>query len=170
MDIDVSSLLFGGFSALVILIFLIQTARETFNFDTRFIPVVGLSIALVMMILGTYLPERLVEAIAAAIALTAVASFTVRYVKNGEQDGNAGEGDHHLQGTHLFGQGSSRPQGARTTGTRIAGGSDRVHDSGGPRGSTTFVEIDRAGSGTGRQRSVHRDDSGDRTDPFPIPE
>ncbi len=83
---DVSNILFGGFSALILLIFLIQTVREVFTVEARYIPAVALLVAMVMMVLAVYLPDRLVTALAAAIALAAAASFTVRYVKNGEQN------------------------------------------------------------------------------------
>jgi hypothetical protein len=87
MDIpDVSNIVFGGFSALILLIFMIQTVREVFTVDARYIPAVALGVALVMMVMAVYLPDRLVTALAAAIALAAAASFTVRYVKNGEQN------------------------------------------------------------------------------------
>jgi hypothetical protein len=103
MDIDVAGILFGGFSAVVLLVFLVQTARETFNINSQYLPVTGLVIALVMMLMAVYLPEKVVMALGGAIALAAVASFTIRYTKNGnsEDEQRARSATAHLQRDHL---------------------------------------------------------------------
>lgn len=85
MDIDVQDILIGGFSALLLVVFLVQTLRETFNIASRYLPAVGLGVSVILMMLAAYLPEKMVTALAAAIAVAAATSFAVRYVKNGEQ-------------------------------------------------------------------------------------
>lgn len=86
MDFDANSILFGGFSAVVILVFLVQTIRESTNLPNNQVPLVSIILGLTMF-LGTYfLPEDAVDAIATGLMVAAAASFTVRYVKNGEQD------------------------------------------------------------------------------------
>jgi hypothetical protein len=86
MGIDVSDVPFGGVSALLILVFLVQTAREAFNLEGKHIPLAAIAIALPMMVFAATAPENVVGAVALGLALAATASFTVRYVKNGQSD------------------------------------------------------------------------------------
>lgn len=86
MDFDANSILFGGFSAVVILVFIVQTIREAFNIKSEQISLIAIAIGLIMFIGAFYLPENLVEAIATGLMVAAAASFTVRFVKNGVND------------------------------------------------------------------------------------
>lgn len=86
MGVDVSSIPFGGVSALLILVFLVQTVRESLDLEGKYIPVAAIAVAIPMMIFAAVAPENVVNAVALGLALAATASFTVRYVKNGEQN------------------------------------------------------------------------------------
>lgn len=86
MDFDVNSILFGGFSAVFILVFLVQTIREAGNIRSEFISLVAIGVG-ILMFLGAYaLPEEMVTAIATGLFVAAAGSFMVRGVKNGVND------------------------------------------------------------------------------------
>lgn len=121
------TILFGGFSALVLGIFLVQTIREAFNLAPRFIPVAAIVVGVVLMLMATYLPEDVVYALGAGLAIAAGISMSVRYVKNGEQ--------------------SEQP--ARNTAERVQG-----NDSASKRNSRTTRKDTTKTSGTGGHTSV----------------
>lgn len=86
MDLDVNSILFGGFSAVFILVFVVQTLREAINIKSEHISLVAAAVGLTMFIGAAYLPESMVEAIATGLFVAAAGSFMVRAVKNGVND------------------------------------------------------------------------------------
>jgi hypothetical protein len=82
---DVSTVLIGGFSGVVLILFLVQAFREAFPaIDNRFLPLVSIALGLGLISLGTYAPTVLAKTLATGIALGAAASLSVRYVKNGD--------------------------------------------------------------------------------------
>lgn len=83
MDGDV---LVGGASAIFLLIYLVQTARETFDILPRFVPATTLVVGLLLFLVADLLPDSQVEYYAKGLVAIAAASAAVRYVKNGTHD------------------------------------------------------------------------------------
>ena len=126
---DNGNILFGSASALLVLTFLVQTLRETFDVDGKYLPILGFGLAMVMMVANAYLPNKLIEAIALACLLAAAASAGVRYVKNGEEAHAAQRSrNQSLQGSDADHPGSGRPKRARAKTPRQPRGSTGLRD------------------------------------------
>ena len=95
MDFDPNSVLVGGASAFVLLLFIVQTIREAFSFPSKYIPLLAVGAGVAMLLFGVYAPENVVSAVAQGLLLAAAVSGSVRYVK---ESGNATAGHSDLQG------------------------------------------------------------------------
>jgi hypothetical protein len=87
---DLNGVLLGGFSVVVLVLFLVQAFREAFPaVDSRFLPLISLFVAVGLVSLSNFAPEAVVKTVATGIAVGAAASLSVRYVKNGDSGPSA---------------------------------------------------------------------------------
>jgi len=85
MDIDVSGILLGGFQAIILVVFLVQTIIEVVPaLRGRYTPLVALAVGLAVAAVAKLAPAHIQETLGTGIALAAAASLTVRYVKRGD--------------------------------------------------------------------------------------
>lgn len=90
MEVDVSGILLGGFQAIVLVVFLVQTVIEAVpTLRGRFTPLVALVVGVAVAAVAQFAPASLQQALGAGLALAAAASLTVRYVKRGSDEGAA---------------------------------------------------------------------------------
>ncbi|MCX2725985.1 hypothetical protein OO015_00490 [Thermomicrobium sp. 4228-Ro] len=88
MEVDVSGILLGGFQAIMLVVFLVQTIIEAVpSLRGRFTPLVALVVGVAVAAVARFAPASLQEALGAGLALAAAASLTVRYVKRGGDEG-----------------------------------------------------------------------------------
>lgn len=81
MAFDPNSLAFGGVSAFIIVLFVVQTIKEALSVDSKFVPMMAAVVAVSILLVGSLLPESLVTPIAQGLALAVAVSASVRYVK-----------------------------------------------------------------------------------------
>ncbi len=90
MELDVSQVLLGGFQAVVLVVFLVQTLIEAIPaLQGRLTPVVALVTGLAVAAVVQLAPAPVQDTLGTGLALAATASMTVRYVKRGEQTSTA---------------------------------------------------------------------------------
>jgi hypothetical protein len=90
MELDVSEILLGGFQAVILVVFLVQTVIEVApKLRGRYTPVVALVVGLAVATVATLAPEHVQEVLGSGLALAAAASLTVRYVKRGGDETRA---------------------------------------------------------------------------------
>jgi hypothetical protein len=90
MDLDVSGILLGGFQAVILVVFLVQTIIEAVpSLRGRFTPLVALVVGVTVATVAEFAPAHIQQALGAGLALAAAASLTVRYVKRGGDEGAA---------------------------------------------------------------------------------
>lgn len=70
---------------LPLVVFLTQTLREAVVIDSRFIPLVAIGFAILLLVGAVYLPDKLAQAVGAALVVAATASATIRYTKEGNE-------------------------------------------------------------------------------------
>lgn len=95
MNFDPNSLIVGGVSAFVIVLFIVQTIKEAFDIESRYIPLLAAGTAISLLVGAVYLPDSMVSALAQGLALAGTVSLAVRYVK---ESPNAREGHNSTQG------------------------------------------------------------------------
>lgn len=116
MEVDVQSLVVGGVSAFVLLLFLVQTVKEALSLESKFIPTVAAVLGVLLMLAAATLPEGVLVAMAQGLALAAAVSLSVRYVK---ESPHAKEPET-LQGNHVPFAGSRETRATAET-TRLEG-------------------------------------------------
>lgn len=83
--LDVSQVFLGGFQAVVLVVFLVQTLGEAVPaLQGRFTPVVALVVGLGVAAVVQLAPAPVQDTLGTGLALAAAASMTVRYVKRGD--------------------------------------------------------------------------------------
>ena len=89
MDLDVSGILLGGFQAVILVVFLVQTIIEVVPaLKGRFTPLVSLVVGMAVAMVTQLAPDTIQETLGTGLALAAAASLTVRYVKRGDHQDN----------------------------------------------------------------------------------
>lgn len=84
--LDLSQVLLGGFQAVVLVVFLVQTIIEAVpSLQGRFTPVVALVVGLGVAAVILLAPDQVQDALGTGLALAAAASMTVRYVKRDQE-------------------------------------------------------------------------------------
>lgn len=68
-----------GFSAVVLVVFLTQTAREAGRVPGRFLPLVALVAGLLLMAVNQYLPEPHRQVVIVGLGLGAAAAMAIRH-------------------------------------------------------------------------------------------
>jgi chromate transport protein ChrA len=87
MELDVSGILLGGFQAVILVVFLVQTIIEVVpSLRGRFTPLVALVVGMVVAMVAEIAPSAAQETLGTGLALAAAASLTVRYVKRGDHE------------------------------------------------------------------------------------
>jgi hypothetical protein len=85
LGLDVSEVLLGGFQAVILVVFLVQTIIEVVpSLRGRFTPLVALVVGMVVATVAELAPAAVQETLGTGLALAAAASLTVRYVKRGD--------------------------------------------------------------------------------------
>jgi hypothetical protein len=85
----VDNITVGGVIVLPLLVFLVQTAREAFDIEVKFVPLVAIALAVAMMLFAEFAPYSASRAVFIGLGLGAAASASVRYVKEGKQNKTA---------------------------------------------------------------------------------
>ncbi len=84
MALDVGDIFLGGFQAIILVVFLVQTIIETVpSLRGRFTPLVALVVGMVVAAVAELAPGEIQQTLGTGLALAAAASLTVRYVKRG---------------------------------------------------------------------------------------
>lgn len=85
-ELSVEHLTLAGFSLVALVIWLVQTSKESFGVPGRYLPLLALGAAMALLAVAMFAPAHIAAWVGGSLALAAVASMSIRYAKRGDDD------------------------------------------------------------------------------------
>jgi len=85
MPTDITTLAVAGVALLPLLVWLVQVIREATYMASRFIPLVAIAVAFVLLAVAVLTPDPWRTVVVGALGLAWAANTSVRFVKRGSQ-------------------------------------------------------------------------------------